>query len=58
MQSEEKSKSAFQVQTERNKKLPMVRNEDVEFSSEKADADDLEALQRAAAADNRQIENQ
>jgi hypothetical protein len=46
MQSEEKSK-----------KLPIVRNEDVEFSSEKADGDDLEALQRADVADNRQTNN-
>jgi len=33
------------------------RNEDVEFSSEIADADDLEAVLRAKAADERQEES-
>ncbi|MFF2155947.1 YfhD family protein [Paenibacillus chitinolyticus] len=34
--------------------IPIGKNEDVEFSSEEADAEDLEALQRANAADRRQ----
>ncbi|EGL16171.1 MULTISPECIES: YfhD family protein [Paenibacillus] len=34
--------------------IPIGKNEDVEFSSEEADAEDLEALQRANAADSRQ----
>lgn len=34
--------------------LPTEKNEDVEFSRDMADADDLEALARAEAADNRQ----
>ncbi|MEC0247898.1 YfhD family protein [Paenibacillus chitinolyticus] len=34
--------------------IPIGKNEDVEFSSEEADSEDLEALQRANAADSRQ----
>lgn len=33
--------------------LPIARNEDVEFSEEQADMDDLEAQQRAEAANRR-----
>lgn len=33
--------------------LPIAKNEDVEYSAELADADDLEAQQRAEAADCR-----
>lgn len=33
--------------------LPTAKAEDVEFSRERADADDLEALERAEAADRR-----
>lgn len=40
----------------RNKQLPITRNEDVEFSSEAADEEDLEALMRAEAADHRNME--
>ena len=36
--------------------LPVVKNEDVEFAAEVADADDFEAAERAQAADNRQEE--
>lgn len=36
------------------RKLPVTQNEDVEFSSEQADAEDLEAVMRANAADQRQ----
>lgn len=36
-----------------DKNLPIARNEDVEFSRELADEDDLEALARAEAADER-----
>ncbi|TCZ77254.1 YfhD family protein [Paenibacillus albiflavus] len=38
-------------------KLPTGRNEDVEFSSDIADAEDLEAVLRAKAADERQEES-
>lgn len=34
--------------------LPVAKNEDVEFSAERADADDVEAVERAEAADYRQ----
>ena len=36
------------------RRLPVEKNEDVEFSEEAADRDDMEALQRAEAADDRQ----
>lgn len=35
-------------------KLPITKGEDVEFSKEAADAEDLEAVQRAEKADHRQ----
>lgn len=38
--------------------LPAAKNEDVEFSGELADADDLKAIRRAEAADARQEGNQ
>ena len=36
------------------KQLPIAKNEDVEFSREMADEDDVEANNRAKAADQRQ----
>jgi hypothetical protein len=42
----------------RNRRLPVGRNEDVEYSAELADADDLEAQERAKAADRRQTGGQ
>ncbi|WP_082562148.1 MULTISPECIES: YfhD family protein [unclassified Paenibacillus] len=36
--------------------LPIVKNEDVEFAAEVADADDFEAAERAQSADYRQEE--
>ncbi|UUZ85481.1 YfhD family protein [Paenibacillus sp. P26] len=36
------------------RRLPTAKNEDVEYSSELADADDLEAVERAEQADARQ----
>ncbi|MBP1992872.1 YfhD family protein [Paenibacillus eucommiae] len=36
--------------------IPIVKQEDVEFSAELADDDDLEAFERAEEADNRQEE--
>ncbi|MDF2725040.1 MAG: YfhD-like protein [Paenibacillus sp.] len=39
---------------ERNAAMPTAKNEDVEFSESLADAEDLEALERAEAADARQ----
>jgi hypothetical protein len=36
------------------RRLPTAQNEDVEFSAEAADSDDLEAQQRAESADARQ----
>jgi len=38
------------------KQLPITHNENVEFSMEAADEEDLEALQRADAADQRNKE--
>ncbi|NQX57738.1 YfhD family protein [Paenibacillus qinlingensis] len=35
-------------------KLPVAKQEDVEFSAEVADKDDFEAAERAQAADDRQ----
>jgi hypothetical protein len=54
VQSEETSNQ----DTEKRKNLPIVRSDDVEFSKEAADTDDLEALERAEAAENRQLNNQ
>lgn len=45
----ERWKKAFQ-----KNRLPIAKNEDVEFSAELADSDDLEAEERAALADARQ----
>lgn len=39
-----------------NKELPTSRVEDVEFSMDLADAEDMEALERAEQADRRQEE--
>lgn len=39
---------------QQSKQLPINKVEDVEFSLEQADEDDLEALARAEAADRRQ----
>lgn len=35
-------------------RLPVAKSQDVEFSMEEADAEDLEAIERAEAADKRQ----
>ncbi len=40
-------------QSDKQVKLPIGKNEDVEFSREAADEDDFEALERAQAADGR-----
>lgn len=40
----------------KNEQLPVSRNQDVEFSTENADEDDLEAIMRAKAAEQRQRE--
>ncbi|NGM81837.1 YfhD family protein [Paenibacillus sp. 7124] len=40
---------------EKMKKLFGAKNEDVEFSAVEADRDDIEALDRAQAADRRQL---
>ncbi len=45
----ERWKKAFQ-----KNRLPIAKNEDIEFSAELADSDDLEAEERAALADARQ----
>lgn len=42
------------TKTEKMKRLQSAKNEDVEFSSEVADHDDVEALRRSEAADRRQ----
>lgn len=39
---------------EKQRNLPIAKNEDVEFSAELADADDLEAAERGDMADARQ----
>jgi len=36
--------------------IPIARNEDVELSMDQADQEDLEALERAEAADRRVLE--
>ncbi|WP_438446202.1 YfhD family protein [Gorillibacterium sp. sgz5001074] len=41
-------------QMSERRKLPITRSEDVEFSMEQADEDDLEAMERMEAADKRQ----
>ncbi|KQY87388.1 MULTISPECIES: YfhD family protein [Paenibacillus] len=42
------------TKTEKMKRLQSAKNEDVEFSSEAADHEDVEALRRSEAADRRQ----
>lgn len=37
-----------------NQKLPVAKNEDVEYNAEFADEEDLEAVERAEQADARQ----
>lgn len=39
---------------ETNKQLPINKSEDVEFSLDQADQEDLEALERSQKADDRQ----
>lgn len=41
-------------QESERRKLPVAKAEDVEFSMDQADAEDLEALERMEAADKRQ----
>ncbi|AHD06351.1 YfhD family protein [Paenibacillus larvae] len=41
-------------QQHQSDKLPIAKNEDVEFNTELADRDDLVAVRRAEAADHRQ----
>lgn len=42
------------TKTEKIKQVQSAKNEDVEFSSELADGDDLQALRRGEVADRRQ----
>ncbi|MCF7752916.1 YfhD family protein [Paenibacillus sp. FSL R5-0766] len=42
------------TKTEKMKRLQSAKNEDVEFSAEAADHEDIEALRRSEAADRRQ----
>lgn len=42
------------TKTEKMKIMSSAKNEDVEFSAELADHDDVEALRRSEAADHRQ----
>ena len=42
------------TKTEKMKRMQSAKNEDVEFSAEAADHDDVEALRRSEAADRRQ----
>lgn len=39
-----------------NNRIPVVKAQDVEFSMDEADKDDLEAIERAEAASKRQDE--
>lgn len=41
---------------ESNDKLPIAKNEDVDYSAEMADEEDLEAVDRANQADARQLQ--
>jgi len=47
-----------QRNNKQNKQLPITGTEDVEFSRESADEEDLEALKRAEAADHRNMKEQ
>ncbi|PIH56757.1 YfhD family protein [Paenibacillus sp. LK1] len=42
------------TKTEKMKRMQSAKNEDVEFSAEAADNEDIEALRRSEAADRRQ----
>ncbi|WP_413372705.1 YfhD family protein [Paenibacillus taichungensis] len=42
------------TKTEKMKRMQSAKNEDVEFSAEAADQEDIEALRRSEAADRRQ----
>ncbi|KJD46643.1 YfhD family protein [Paenibacillus sp. NRS-1782] len=42
------------TKTEKIKRAQSAKNEDVEFSAEQADAQDLEAIRRGEVADRRQ----
>ncbi|WP_311079077.1 YfhD family protein [Paenibacillus polymyxa] len=42
------------TKTEKIKRMQSVKNEDVEFAADQADAEDLEAIRRSEVADRRQ----
>lgn len=46
--------SQFDNPNGKKRKLPVAKAQDVEFSMDAADQDDLEAIERAEAADKRQ----
>ncbi|GIO65613.1 YfhD family protein [Paenibacillus sp. FSL M7-1455] len=48
-------KGRIMTKTEKIKELMSMKNEDVEFSGALADADDVEAIRRSEAADERQL---
>lgn len=48
-------KGRIMSKTEKIKRLMSMKNEDVEFSGTLADHDDVEALRRSEAADDRQL---
>ncbi|MGN7491591.1 YfhD family protein [Paenibacillus sp. SAF-054] len=48
-------KGRIMSKTEKTIKLMSMKNEDVEFSGALADHDDVEALRRSEAADDRQL---
>ncbi|WP_136607050.1 YfhD family protein [Paenibacillus dokdonensis] len=48
-------KGRIMSKTEKIKKLMSMKNEDVEFSGVLADHEDVEALRRSEAADERQL---
>ncbi|MCJ8011438.1 YfhD family protein [Paenibacillus sp. KQZ6P-2] len=48
-------KGRIMTKTEKIKELMSMKNEDVEFSGVLADHDDVEAIRRSEAADERQL---
>lgn len=55
MQKQRKQPQRNQQAGDNQQQLPIASNEDVEYASELADADDVEASERAAEADRRQM---
>ncbi|PYY27503.1 Uncharacterized protein PIL02S_04096 [Paenibacillus illinoisensis] len=54
MMAEHERPGKILTKTEKMKRMQSAKNEDVEFSAEVADHDDVEAIRRSEAADRRQ----